>query len=474
MCIRDRARLMHFNMKPRRVNELNRKVITDISCNQSAVLLLSQEGMVYAWGSDNDGMGVLGLGPTKQVVTPTRLIGFARGITEVSLGEKHACAVDMDGGLYTWGTGYLGELGCPDTEILWTPYKVEINDILAVKTAKCSETMTCFVTNGGHVYFLGQFQASEAAQKLKTLQLIDHAKTRINIPQLIEGLTQHFIDQIALDSQYLVALSNHGELFVVKKGLNITQLNPGGPLVASFSIIKKTVVALTKEGHSLVRWRLTSNFSEIPSLTESTISSFVHNPYLENQGRTTASVVIWECQEAESSNLPFDIQPLEDFSPNSKLTHFSISPSERKSFHSVDFERLYSSLRKSDKNNQARERAAERLTSTVKSIFSFNPRYHFSSAKLDQGQLNLEAKTIRLVSLVKNVGFRRAFKKLKRWNLQFTVSYHRRSNGTLTTSKKTKMKNLHVFSCDAMLLGIDVESISPSEMTYLSTSPNQS
>lgn len=66
-------------------------------------------GSAICWG--HNGFGQLGTGDVSPInPTPAGVVGLSSGVTDISLGSDHACAV-ASGTLYCWGTNFEGELG---------------------------------------------------------------------------------------------------------------------------------------------------------------------------------------------------------------------------------------------------------------------------------------------------------------------------------------------------------------------------
>lgn len=92
-----------------RFSFFNSMKIQKIACNSTAAFFLSTDGMVYVWGKDLTGRGVLGLGSNTKQTKPcplSSLIDYT--ITAISLSEFHACAIDSRGRVFTWGTDING------------------------------------------------------------------------------------------------------------------------------------------------------------------------------------------------------------------------------------------------------------------------------------------------------------------------------------------------------------------------------
>jgi len=89
--------------------------ITQLAIANSTSYALGSDGWVYSWGYR--GFGALGDGQSAQTnqLTPARIAQGAipAGVTftQISGGNNTAYALGTDGNIYSWGNGYLGELG---------------------------------------------------------------------------------------------------------------------------------------------------------------------------------------------------------------------------------------------------------------------------------------------------------------------------------------------------------------------------
>jgi alpha-tubulin suppressor-like RCC1 family protein len=81
-------------------------------------------GTLKCWG--NGLFGRLGNGVAGPSSTPVAVNGLPSAPTEVAIGYDHACAVLVDGDIYCWGRGDLGELGDGTGVSSLTPVKVMV------------------------------------------------------------------------------------------------------------------------------------------------------------------------------------------------------------------------------------------------------------------------------------------------------------------------------------------------------------
>ena len=80
------------------------------------------DGRALCWGSG--GFGKLGNGSNSDAFTPRQVDGLTTGVTQISAGSAHACAI-VDGGAMCWGEGSFGELGDGRNSDSNTPVQVD-------------------------------------------------------------------------------------------------------------------------------------------------------------------------------------------------------------------------------------------------------------------------------------------------------------------------------------------------------------
>jgi alpha-tubulin suppressor-like RCC1 family protein len=83
---------------------------------------LTQAGGIKCWGSNE--YGQIGDGTTVDRTTPINVLGLTSEASAISGGYEHTCAVTQDGGIKCWGNSYYGELG--DSEIGYRTTPVDV------------------------------------------------------------------------------------------------------------------------------------------------------------------------------------------------------------------------------------------------------------------------------------------------------------------------------------------------------------
>jgi alpha-tubulin suppressor-like RCC1 family protein len=96
------------SLTPVKVIGLN-DVILDIDSGQAHTCVLTDTGGVQCWGANN--IHQLGDGTTIDGTTPVDVIGLSSGVTDITVGENHACALLNTGEVLCWGYNGQGAVG---------------------------------------------------------------------------------------------------------------------------------------------------------------------------------------------------------------------------------------------------------------------------------------------------------------------------------------------------------------------------
>jgi alpha-tubulin suppressor-like RCC1 family protein len=155
--------------------------VVDIDAGQYHSIAVTVEGGLYTWGT-GWAMGHGGYHTTQRLV-PTKVTGGGIGeaaVVQVAAGKFHSIAKTVSGELYAWGRGAEGQLGHGGKESLAVPRVVDGIEGAVVGMA-CGTTHSLVTTAGGRVLAFG----SGASGRLGLGAGVEEALT----PTAIDGIT---------------------------------------------------------------------------------------------------------------------------------------------------------------------------------------------------------------------------------------------------------------------------------------------
>jgi alpha-tubulin suppressor-like RCC1 family protein len=96
--------------------------VTEVSAGFDHACAVTGAGAVECWGRNND--GELGNGTTAASPAPVPVTGLSSGVTAVAAGTRDTCALTAAGGVECWGWGFFGQLGTGSRNGSKTPVPV--------------------------------------------------------------------------------------------------------------------------------------------------------------------------------------------------------------------------------------------------------------------------------------------------------------------------------------------------------------
>ena len=154
-------------------------------------------GGVVCWGVN--GAGQLGDGTTITRDVPVAVVGLPSGVSSISLGNWHTCAVTVSGGAWCWGNNGSGQLGNGNYVSSLSP--VAVSGLgTGVASIAADNRHTCAVTLAGAAKCWGDNASG---------QLGDGSTTLRNVPVSVSGLSTG-VTYIATGELHSCALTTAG------------------------------------------------------------------------------------------------------------------------------------------------------------------------------------------------------------------------------------------------------------------------
>uniref|UniRef100_A0A8C7BXB5 HECT and RLD domain containing E3 ubiquitin protein ligase family member 6 n=1 Tax=Neovison vison TaxID=452646 RepID=A0A8C7BXB5_NEOVI len=189
-----------INLIPRKIKTLTDIKIIQVSCGHHHSLALSEDGRLFAWGSNSHGQ--LGLGKECPSQASPQRVRSLDGIplTQVAAGGAHSFALSLSGDSFGWGSNREGQLALlrkKNVPVVQSskPRSVGALKNLGVVYISCGYEHTAVLTQTGKVFTFGgnsygQLGYSPTAEK--------------EGPQLLEGI-DGLVSQIDCGSYHTLA-----------------------------------------------------------------------------------------------------------------------------------------------------------------------------------------------------------------------------------------------------------------------------
>jgi alpha-tubulin suppressor-like RCC1 family protein len=103
------------------------------------------------WGRNN--YGQLGDGTTTDRNTAVDVQGLSSGVSSISPGYEHTCALLSTGIVKCWGSNRVGELGTPTTSVIFVRQPIDVTSLHSATASAISagDNHTCAIMTAGGI-----------------------------------------------------------------------------------------------------------------------------------------------------------------------------------------------------------------------------------------------------------------------------------------------------------------------------------
>ncbi|KAI5918036.1 regulator of chromosome condensation 1/beta-lactamase-inhibitor protein II [Camillea tinctor] len=190
-------------------------VFAQVAATDSASFVLTDEGLVYGWGTFRGSDGIIGFSDSIRVQPTPTWISELSQIKQLACGSNHVVALDINGKVFTWGSGGqfqlgrkpLTRLGGPQAGLRPQPCGKFGKKHYATKVAAGSYH-SFYMDNDNHVWAWGLNNYSQ------TGLFDDTGKDDAMVlqPKIVESLEALDINMIAGGEHHSVACTEDGQL----------------------------------------------------------------------------------------------------------------------------------------------------------------------------------------------------------------------------------------------------------------------
>ncbi|MFA5249646.1 MAG: FISUMP domain-containing protein [Candidatus Paceibacterota bacterium] len=153
--------------------------VSQLSVGDNHNCAIKNDNTIWCWGYN--WRGQLGDNTTTQRTSPVQVLGAGgigklTGVSQASLGDNHSCAVKTDGTVWCWGYNNAGVLGTGDTTSSRVPIQVlgegGVGKLTGISQVSAGESNTCAVKPDGTVYCWGWNYSGQLGTNNTTLSYV--------------------------------------------------------------------------------------------------------------------------------------------------------------------------------------------------------------------------------------------------------------------------------------------------------------
>ncbi len=128
--------------------------LTQLGVGNNHVCAIDANDRAYCWGAGSSGQ--LGNGGITQQNVPVLVVSSTSiSFTQITGGNTHTCALDVNGRAYCWGTGSSGQIGNGDTIQQNYPVRLTSPTGVSLTSIAAGNVHSCAVDTNGKAYCWG-------------------------------------------------------------------------------------------------------------------------------------------------------------------------------------------------------------------------------------------------------------------------------------------------------------------------------
>ncbi|XP_012945754.1 serine/threonine-protein kinase Nek9 [Aplysia californica] len=204
---------------PKRVDALLSMPVHQVACGEDFTLCVSDDGALYAFGSDY--YGCLGCeGEDEEVLVPVVVDFFSdHPVLEVACGDNHVIALTHYRDVYTWGSGEFGRLGLGSEDDFNTPQKVDIPVKQQIKSVCAGSDSSFLLCSSGRLLACGSNQFNKLGFNSQTSGLRKRKAKTFDIPHrdrfsTVKPLTGKNVMVVAAGKTHSGVIDSFGHLYM--------------------------------------------------------------------------------------------------------------------------------------------------------------------------------------------------------------------------------------------------------------------
>ncbi|KAJ5696372.1 hypothetical protein N7536_006784 [Penicillium majusculum] len=179
----------------------------EVAAADSASFALTDDGLVYGWGTFRSNDGILGFDASSHVQTTPTLISSLKKITHLTCGANHVLALNDQGRVYSWGSGQQNQLGRRIVERNSPGSSGLPKNIVHIGSGSY-HSFAVHTTGNVYAWGLNSFGATALREGA------GDDEAAIVHPTLVESLSNRNISQICGGAHHSVAIAGDGECLV--------------------------------------------------------------------------------------------------------------------------------------------------------------------------------------------------------------------------------------------------------------------